>query len=392
MFRLLAEALGPIDTGGRTVFNSHPMQLIRFLEETWEQRDPGDVPTDLEVPDDLADQERTSGLGIVLAPPWDRYHLIAAYLIENSRAYEIFRRVIEEYAYGERLGAPSDDSQRWLRTTEQLFYSNDAPFQVTSLSSWVRPDSRASRRNAYFRMFGIDLNHGTDDNRPYPYPRAAAANTEFVSTFENLLRETWRGIEHFRNTGGARPTDDASLANLARRLFDMLRVRREGGNLNREEFAHLSTMSWFDLTLRFDSPIVIDLEAEATSPEERLRKIGERVGLPAHSRSAAYFRLADELSYILQLLEAGQFNTADTARVLYTPSPPAPDQLVLNAMLAIIRDWSIATGRDMKAARVSVAPMEPIPVRPTPRPVVPVVPPAASRDGRARVTRETLPA
>ena len=53
-------------------------------------------------------------------------------------------------------------------------------------------------------------------------------------------------------------------------------------------------MDWFHLTLSFNTPIVLDLKAEATSAAERLQKIGERVGLPAHSRSDSYFRLADE--------------------------------------------------------------------------------------------------
>jgi hypothetical protein len=96
-------------------------------------------------------------------------------MIENTRIYEIFRRVIEEYAFGERVGVAR--GQAWLRTTEALFYRESPPFQIYALSSWVRPDIRAVRRNAYYRMFGVDLNHGTDDNKPYPYPRAAAANS-----------------------------------------------------------------------------------------------------------------------------------------------------------------------------------------------------------------------
>ena len=52
-------------------------------------------------------------------------------------------------------------------------------------------------------------------------------------------------------------------------------------------------MAWFHLTLSFNTPVVRDLEAEANSAEERLQKIGERVGLPAHTRSDSYFRLAD---------------------------------------------------------------------------------------------------
>ena len=202
-------------------------------------------------------------------------------MIENTRVYEIFRRVLEEYAYGERLGVPSDEGQRWLRATEALFYRDNPPFQIYSLASWIRPDIRAVRRNAYQRLFGFDLNHGTDDNRPYPYPRAAAANTDFASTFEELLREVWRAIENVRNQVGANQTDIATIANLARQIFDMLRVRRQEhvGNLARDELFHVSTMSWLHLTLSFNTPIVRDLKADATSPAERLQKIGERVGL-----------------------------------------------------------------------------------------------------------------
>ena len=78
----------------------------------------------------------------------------------------------------------------------------------------------ATGRNAYQRMFGMDLNHGTDDNKPYPYVKAEAANSEFVSTFEEFLREVWVGMENVNNTSGANPTDDAKIADLAERLHD----------------------------------------------------------------------------------------------------------------------------------------------------------------------------
>jgi hypothetical protein len=398
MFRTLALSLGPIDTvGGPTVFSYHPMQLARFLEEVWIARQaatPPPEPTQLEVPAGLRGIEATSGIPVPVQPGWD--HLIYAYMIEQTRCYEIFRRVIEEFAYGERLGTPTDATQRWLRTTEQLFFSEEAPHHIYRLASWLRPDSRATRRNAYFRMFGMDLNHGTDDNRPYPYPRPAAANTQFVPTLEDLLREVWRGVENFTNTSGPKPVDNAAIANLALRVYDMLRVRREGGNLARDELWHVSVMSWFHLTVDFDSPIVLDLEAQASAPEERLLKIGERVGLPAHSRSEAYFRLALNLSFILQLIEAASFNSPNTAVALYQPSPPAPPPpLVYDAMLAIIRDWSIATGRDMKARQVAVTPAAPpYPVRPATQAVIPVAPTTAmapSTNGRARMASEVQP-
>lgn len=304
-----------------------------------------------------------SKLGRYLSPIWD--HLIYAYMVENTRVYEIFRRVLEEYAYGERLGVPSDESQRWLRTTEALFYRDNPPFQIYTLASWIRPDIRAVRRNSYHRLFGLDLNHGTDDNRPYPYPRAAAANTEFSATFEELLREVWRAIENVRNQVGANQTDVTTIANLARALFDMLRVRRQEqvGNLARDELLHVSTMNWFHLTLSFNTPIVLTLKAEATSAAERLQKIGERVGLPAHSRSDSYFRLATNMSLILRELELGTFNTVTGAPALFQAG------VFQEAMQETIAHWSIATGRDVKIRPVTVAPQQPKPIRPTPLPL-----------------------
>jgi hypothetical protein len=106
-------------------------------------------------------------------------------MIENTRVYEIFRRVLHEYRHGEKLGTPLNaDTQNVLRNTEQLFYSESAPFAITNASSHIRSHLRGDRRNAYQRMFGMDLNHGFDDGKPYSYVKAEAANPEFVSTFE----------------------------------------------------------------------------------------------------------------------------------------------------------------------------------------------------------------
>jgi hypothetical protein len=370
------------------VFLFRPMQLARYLEEVWTFRDPVlfDEPTELEVPFALVGQEGTSGVPLPV-PPLVWKHLIYAYMIENTRAYEIFGRVVAEYAFGERLGTPSNETQRWLRTTEQLFYAPDAPFQIHSFTSYIRNDPRSARRNAYHRMFGTDLNHGTDDGRPYPYPRAPASNSDFASTWEQLLREVWRGFENERNAVGPSPVDNAAIATLCRRLDDMLSVRREGGNLNREELAYTATMSWFHLTLSFNSAVVLDLEAQAEAPEDRLLKLGERVGLPAHSRSAAYFRLADNMAFILRMIENGQFNNDVTAETLYELPPPGQSTEIRDAMQANIRDWSIATGRDMKSRPVSVEAPAPRPVRPPPRPIAPTT----TSNGRGQITRETLP-
>jgi hypothetical protein len=292
---------------------------------------------------------------------WD--HLIYAYMIENTRIYEIFRRVLREFLHGEKLGAPGTvrthpgiaetaESQRWLRTTEELFYRDPPSFFITTITSHVRPDIQATRRNAYQRMFGMDLNHGTEDNKAYPYTKADAANNGFASTFEEFLREVWVGMENVNNTSGANPTDDAKIADLAKRLHDMLTTRREAGNLSREEFDAIAMMDWLRLTVDtdIDLPIIQDLRAQATSPEERLFKIAERVGLPAHGLSKNYFDIADSISRILIEIETGAFNIRAAAPALYTPQGGNDPE---EAMRTIIRHWSIITGREMKARRVT---------------------------------------
>jgi hypothetical protein len=284
-------------------------------------------------------------------------HLIYAYMIENTRAYEIFSRVALELLHGERLGLlQTEAAYRWLRTTEELFLKDASPFLPQAVVSKVRPDIRASRRNAYYRMFGMDLNHAADQTTTYPYQRAEAANREFVSVLEDFLREVWRGIENSRNTSGPDITDPATIANLALRLQNMMTARRGTEpmalTLAREEFEYVTTMAWFHLTLLFNTPVITDLKVTATSPEERLRLLGEKVGIPAHARSHSYLLLAPALSTLLIQIEAGHYSTSATARNLYilgTPTNPIREMLA-----SIITQWSMATGRDLKSPRVTV--------------------------------------
>jgi hypothetical protein len=391
MFRTFAKFL---PNGARDLVQFHPADLTAVLELAWEKRSnrqnldlghpfrrsdflsfgatwfgskllTGAAPTPPMLPKDQPNLNPIiDAIGRACPVLWD--HLIYAYMIENTRIYEIFRRVVHEFLHGEKLGVPGTvlgtagvletaESQRWLRTTEELFYRDPPPFFITAVTSHVRKDINATGRNAYQRMFGMDLNHGMDDNKPYPYVKAEAANKEFVSTFEEFLREVWIGIENVNNTSGAKPTDDAKLANLAERLHDMLRTRREAGNLSREEFVFVSWMSWFHLTVdppdRSDLPIIQDLRAQAASPEERLFKIAQRVGLPAHGLSKSYFDIADSISRILIEIETGIFNTPAAVPALYTSTKEGGDPE--EAMRTIIEYWSRITGREMKARRVT---------------------------------------
>jgi hypothetical protein len=350
------------------LFNKHPAELVAYMEHFWSKAKVTQVSAPLGHPNHLSDELDLSARlplpgtqTLFSADPdgrpivagvlrWD--HLIYAYMIENSRVYEIFRRVLHEYRHGEKLGTPLNaDTQNWLRNTEELFYSDPAPFLITNVSSHIRPDLRANRRNAYQRMFGMDLNHGADDGKPYAYVKAAAGNSEFVATFEEFLREVWVGITYVGATASSDPTDDSKISELAEKLHEMLQSRRLGGNLSREEFAFVSMMSWFHLTLEFnESPIVQSLRAEAAGVENRLFKIAERVGLPAHGLSKSFFDIADPLSGLLIQIELGTYDQAPAVQALYDPGVPGN---VVSDLRTIITHWTAITGRDVKARKVA---------------------------------------
>nr|WP_281722971.1 hypothetical protein [Nitrosomonas nitrosa] len=365
MFRRYANS---IPGGANTLFLQHPSVLTTVLEVTWQNRT-HDLNQPLghpyhrsnlpQLPDGWLNALKQATEPSIDSPTgtasaantrtvlWD--HLIYAYMIENTRIYEIFRRVLLEYLHGEKLGVPTAAAQHWLRNTEELFYRDPPPFSITTITSHIRSDMRASRRNAYWRMFGMDLNHGSDEGQPYPYVKADAYNNEFVTIFEEFLREAWIAIINVRNESGANPTDQGKIENLVANLQNMLMSRRANGNLSREEFAFVSMMSWFHLTVSFDSPIIQALRAEATGTEQRLFKVAQRVGLPAHGLSKSYFDIADPISRILIQIEAN--GTGIVPAIVATGAPLNTIQVALNT---IITHWSIITGRDIKAGKVAV--------------------------------------
>lgn len=274
---------------------------------------------------------------------WD--HLIYAYLIENTSVYRVFRNVLYEYLHGEKIGVPTRDAQFWLRNTEELFYSNPAPFSIYNVVSDIRPNLEATRRNNYFRMFGMDLNHGDNNNKAFSFIKAKSSNRDFVLTFEAFLREVWVGIVNTKNSSGENRTDDAGIASLARQLHDMLNDRRLNGNISREEFFAVSMMSWFHLSLEFDSSIVESLRAEGTREDQRLYRIAEQVGVPAHAKSYDFFQLAKPMSRILTMIETGIFNNESDIKSIFDVAEIESD------MRTLITHWGYSTGRDMKVRR-----------------------------------------
>src|SRR5262245_48565591 len=72
----------------------------------------------------------------VAPPPGIRsHHAIYAYMIQNTRVLEVMRRVVDGFLHGERMSTLSAASQRWLWTTEELFFRDPPPFSVGTQTS-----------------------------------------------------------------------------------------------------------------------------------------------------------------------------------------------------------------------------------------------------------------
>lgn len=329
------------------VLSCDVLDLILHLDQVWRAGTPG--------PGVAGAREALVSLGRYRDyvpgdhPAWD--HLGYSFVLENSRAVQILRRVVCEYRAGERLGAPSAATERWLDTTEALLLGAVSPLAPWLAGSAIGPDAEAVRRNAYWRLFGMDLAFGDEDNRSPVYERPTEANTGFVTLFETLLFELSQVID----MSGVNASSDDRVFRLAQALHDMLLSRRRSNTLSREELSAATALGWAELTLASNTPVVADLRAEAGSPAERLCLIGERVGLPAHRQSSALFSMSSELSLFLRTVESGVVASPAFARLLYLEPSPAEalsgrPQPVGPATRKVITQWAAATGRDLRPA------------------------------------------
>jgi hypothetical protein len=350
--RLVAAGL-PLPDAAKEVLAADPLDLVLYMERMWSafSPSPGTATGVARARDQFLQFGEFNSLALAPAPNWD--HLAYSYVLENTRVVQILRRVVREYRSGEGLGIPSAATQRWLDATEALMFGAPNPIPGWLSISTVRPDPEAVRRNAYWRLLGLDLAFGTDDNRPPAYDKANAANTSFLGLFEELLFELWQAMSNVRNTSGVNASDDDRIYRIAEELRFVLRSRRQLNMLSREELAAATVLGWAELTLSANTSVVIDLKSEATSAADRLRLIGERVGLPAHSKSAAFFSMSAEISLFLRVIEDGQIVTGpDRAWVLYLAQPPSPDPTLPRPIGSearrVITEWAAATGKDLK--------------------------------------------
>ena len=114
-------------------------------------------------------------------------------------------------------------------------------------------------------------------------------------------------------------------------------------------------MSWFHLTVESDLPVIKDLKAEASSSEERLFKVAQRVGLPAHGLSKSYFEIAEAISSVLIAIETGTLSVSGAGAAFYNPgvTPPPITPSLPDTMKKIVTHWTAITGRDVKAGKVA---------------------------------------
>ncbi|APR81518.1 Hypothetical protein A7982_06867 [Minicystis rosea] len=262
------------------------------------------------------------------------HHLIYAYFIEATKIIPICRKLITDAETSEQLGFFHEASQRWMRSTIALW--NPATFAI--------------RRNAYHRMFGLDLGEVTSPDAGLE----AGTNAFFVPVFEDLLYEVWNGYMNHQNSSGPNTTDPVAIVELCQALSDMLNERRQFGTLTRAEFSAVAELSWYYLLIDgrgtgpdANAPVILDMKVTATTPDERLRRLGDAVGVPAHPRTRSLLKLAERVSLLLIEIEQGTYNEAFEVRRLYEGGETTND------LLDIINEWSILTGRDIKARRVA---------------------------------------
>lgn len=348
MFRNLAALLGSPEA----LFQLHPVQLHRYLDEAWARAglvqidsvtsdvflgEGEHIVAELRRPPAVLDQ---SGIAVSAERrPWE--HLIYAYLLENTGMLRVFRRLVELFATGEQLDVPGPLTRQFLRSTEELIFTDPPPFSIGAVSSRVRPNLEVVSRNAYWRLFGMDLDHGAPSSDPVLRPAAAYIN--FVPDFEGLFGNVWQNYLNRKNTSGENSSDPQAVRDRAEILSEGLRVRRLAGNLAREEFFFTALFSWFHALLDSDNEIIKDLKVTAADPGERLRKLGARVGVPVHPRARSLMLLAEPASSLLRFVELQKFNDLPGAATLYAETGAIKDDA-----LTVIDHWSVATGRSLK--------------------------------------------
>lgn len=305
--------------------------------------------------------------GLNDAPP---YHLIYAYLMENTRMYQIFEKLIYLYLNDEEIGIVSASNVehqkafQWIHNTESLFFKHLSNNSFRNITSQIRSNQESVRRNAYYRMFAMDL--AFEPAGGAEYYKAKMANNEFIFLFEQFLSETWQAYINAKNAVGANTTDYQKLVDMVTKLREILLARRGASgtiqlsqyrfmNLSREEYASVGLFSWLYYIISYNSPLVIFMGCQANTSSERLMKIGKRVKIEAHGKSQALIDLSIPTATTLRMIEFGTLEVPTWLQLAIESQTPTGQALAtaeqsqaLEDMLAIINNWEKATGHRIK--------------------------------------------
>lgn len=293
-------------------------------------------------------------------------HLVYAYMMENTKMVQIFERILSLYQHGEDLTIPTvtvnsttptitdnGKTRKWIDNTSLLFYSN-SPSAVWNDNSLLGSNFEAIRRNAYYRLLGMDLNHGIGEKatQPVAYQRANHTNLGFTELFENFLKQCWQMIINFNNTSNINTTDLVAMQELANAIRNMLLSRRSTQNdldnypvlnLSKAEYASVVMFQWFYHSLSYNSPIVVEMSAEAGTPAERLSRLGQRVGIPCHSKSSFFIDLAPLMATLLRLFELDEIDNN------YITAIANPTTRPYSLITSILNNYQLATGKNLKS-------------------------------------------
>jgi hypothetical protein len=283
------------------------------------------------------------------------FHIMYAYMIENTKIFQIFQKIISLYLTGEELSIPFNnsefDTKPWIENSHKLFFSK------AETSAWSRSqliDSfEAQRRNAYYSLFGLDLNHGLGENNttPFPYVRPKAFNANFIEEFESFLKLCWQMIINYNNTSNINTTDLIALQEQVDSLRKMLLSRRTTEedldnysylNHSRTEYDAVVMADWFMHAISYNSPIVVEMGAEAVSAAERLNILGRKVGMSPSSKTSSFLELAPLMATLLRIIELDEIDGIYLACIA---NPTTKEYALINS---IIYNYQLSTGRDIK--------------------------------------------
>lgn len=348
--------------GANRLFQLHPTELYALLESAWSFRvkenrqpgHPGNKTTLRGLPDDLLglfDNNWQNGSifvsQVAAGNPctghslWD--HLIYAYVIESTQVYKVFQKLIENYAKGDFEINLQPAVLQWLHNTETLWFADPPVLSSFNFVSKARPDIMLTRLGSYYRFFGFSL----PGEEQLPYYKAKSAHLNYRRSFERFAEEIWIGIENEANVTGRRPIDDAAIAFSAYEMQKNFLSQRNNGDITKQEFFFVSMMAWFHLSLEYNSPIVQAFGINEQSPAQRLFALANIVGVPANGLSENLFRLGDNMSLLLTLIETGVFNDELNVPALYEDNSP-----LANMMKQIIFNYSHVSGNNLKARAV----------------------------------------